>query len=85
MVECMSNGFLGLYDPDPDDVANRLYDNTKGVDSSQVGSGARRRLLAYSTVTNSNYTGVLNPVTCLEYGEIIFFAVDNTNYPVYDK
>ena len=81
----MPNGFLGVYDPDPDDVANRLYENSKGLASTLVGSGARRRLLAISTVSSSNYTGVLNPVACLEYGEIIFFAVDSSNYPVYDK
>ena len=56
---------------------------TGGTDYS-FGS-MRRRLLADSSITGSNFTGILNPVVCVLYGDIMWFSVTNQYYPVYDK
>ena len=90
LVECAPNGFIGAYDWDPNDMATLLEKNSKGLPLGFFGGGdpstlARRRLLATSINPGSNYTGILNPVTCVKYGEIIFFSVSNEHYPIYDK
>jgi hypothetical protein len=73
-------------------VADLLSQHIKGSYSGNVTQGslynyqyARRRLLATSTVTASNFSGILNPVVCLEYGELMMFSVTNVYYPVYDR
>lgn len=89
VVEMSDNGFLGVYAPNETQVISWLSSNVKGnitgnVTSDSYNSG-RRRLLATSTVPGSIFSGILNPVTCLEYGEYMMFSVSSTNYPVYDK
>ena len=66
--------------------------NAKGTFSTNITQGGlsgytyrRRRLLADSGIANSNFTGIINPVLCLGYGEIMFFSVTNDYYPIYDK
>jgi len=62
--------------------------NTKGNYSGNSTTGftfSRRRLLATSTNNGSIFSGISNPTTCLNYGELMFFSVSNTYYPIYDR
>ena len=92
---CNSAGFLGAYDPDPTSILGLINVNLKsGVNltgeaavdgSSNINNYiGRRRLLTTGTFNGTTFEGVKNPVVCLEYGELMLFAVDNTNYPIYD-
>jgi hypothetical protein len=62
--------------------------NTKGnyTGNSTIGfTFSRRRLLAVSSNNGSVFSGILNPTTCLNYGELMFFSVSNSYYPIYDR
>ena len=69
-----------------------LEENIKGnitgnitLDSYTItGYSSRRRLLATSSVAGSLFSGIQNPTTCLEYGQVMLFSVTNTHYPIYD-
>ena len=88
LVEVGGNGFLGVYDGNPNQIFQLLVSNSKGLNytaDSQEATFHLRRLLADSIVAGSNFSGILNPVMCLKYGEVVFFSVTNERYPVYDK
>ena len=83
-------GFLGAYDPDPDQLASLILNNTKGSFVANVSLGgqtafSRRRLLAVSSLSGSSFTGIANPTICLKNSDIMFFSVSNSYYPIYDK
>lgn len=90
IVEMSNDGFLGVYNPDPNQLQTLLTDNAKGdysgnitVDYSSV--SGRRRLLATSGLAGSLLTGIKNPTTCLTYGSYMLFSISQTYYPVYDR
>ena len=91
-VVCGNNGFTGVYEPDPASLVTLVQNNlrkaningTAAIDSLSSFTG-RRRLLATTTFNGSTFSGIQNPIVCLENGEFVLFAVDNSNYPVYDK
>ena len=93
IVECSGSQFLGVYEPDIDQLVNWLDFHVKGNITGNITADTdysstyyrRRRLLASSTVNSSLFSGIANPVVCLNYGQIIFFYVDNNNYPIYDR
>lgn len=90
IVECGGNGFLGVYSPDPNQVGSTLAANAKGnYSTNQTGSSSggllTRRLLATSSISGSSFSGILNPVTCLEHGQVMMFSVSKDAYPIYDK
>ena len=86
LVEMSPSGFLGVYNPDPEQTYLLLLANSKGTIATTVPQSVRRRrLLALSGVDGSTYVGIQNPVTCVTFGQIIFFSVTNEHYPVYDK
>ena len=91
---CTDN-FLGAYDPEPTDILDFINLNLKagtnlvGVAANDSASNVndytgRRRLLSTTTFNNTVFTGIKNPIVCLEYGELMLFGVDNNNYPIYD-
>lgn len=90
LAECGPSGFLGVYNPSTSGVTSLFINNVKDpsitfnvtIDSNQY--TGRRRLLATSSLSNSTFTGIENPVTCLEHGEIMSWSVSNSYYPVYD-
>ncbi|WAR11134.1 hypothetical protein MAR_036210 [Mya arenaria] len=53
-------------------------------DSTYTYSG-RHRLLATTMLSGVNYTGITNPIVCLKYADFMMWAVDNNNYPIYDR
>ena len=88
-MQCSPNGFIGAYDPDPVELENKFNANSKGTFDNNVTASIPgykfRRLLATSNLAGSTISGIANPVTCLRYGEIIFFEVTLLDYPVYDR
>ena len=90
LVEAGPSGFLGVYNPPTSEVISLFTNNVKdssitynaSVDSNQY--TGRRRLLATSSLGNSTFSGILNPVTCLLFGDIMAWSVSNSYYPVYD-
>lgn len=71
-------------------VNDLLVANSKGKYQHNVTLGTlynypytRRRLLA--TTGTTNFTGINNPVVCLENDELMMFFVTNEYYPVYDR
>ena len=88
LVEVGDNGFLGVYDGNPNQILRLFIENSKGLNYTADSPDAtfrRRRLLADSLVPGSNFSGILNPVICLKFGEVVFFSVTNERYPLYDK
>ena len=88
IVEMVSNGFVGVYNPDCISMEQLLVANSKGNFSGNVTDGleyqnTRRRLLATAPI-NSTFSGIRNPTSCVEYGNSMFFSVSNDLYPVYD-
>lgn len=91
-----TKGFLGVYEPDPEEVVRLLLKNVKVSEISTCnvtttggggggGGSLRRRLLAVSNVTGSIFTGIANPTICLQYGDLVLFSVSKEHYPVYEK
>ena len=71
-------------------INDLLVTNSKGDYQPNVTLGTlynypytRRRLLA--TTTTTNFTGINNPIVCLENGELMMFFVTNEYYRVYDR
>ena len=88
LVEVGENGFLGVYDGNPAQILRLFLENSKGLNytaDSQQSPFRKRRLLADSNVAGSTFSGILNPVICIKFGEVVFFSVTNERYPVYDK
>ncbi|KAH3750553.1 hypothetical protein DPMN_185080 [Dreissena polymorpha] len=85
------DGFLGVYEPDADALTSIVDSQVKtnltgnATDDSEITYYGRRRLLATTTYQGTNFTGITNPIICLKNGEFMMWAVDNTNYPVYDR
>ena len=85
-----TDGFIGCYDPDPNDVMALFDINLKvplsgiAVNDSSTTYTGRRRLLSTGTFNGTTFSGVKNPIVCLENGEFMLFAVNNNNYPIYD-
>lgn len=87
-MEASEAGIVGVYQPDPQSIADLINSNSKLADESVAESGgasARRRLLTISNATGAEYVGIAQPTVCLSYGETIMFSVSNNYYPVYDK
>lgn len=85
-----TNGFTGVYDPEPSDITNLLDGNIKGTITGSAANDSvdnftgRRRLLTIGLFNGTTFDGIKNPIVCLENGEFMLFAVNNNNYPVYD-
>lgn len=86
-----SLAYVGVYSPDPvalmSLIESNIKDNTTSnatQDSSNTYTG-RRRLLATGTFNGTTFSGIKNPIVCLENGAFMLWAVDNTNYPIYDR
>ena len=82
---------LGVYEPDPNSLVSLIDENIKNNitgnatgDSTLTYTG-RRRLLASGSYNGTAFQGIKNPIICLEHGEFMLWAVNNNNYPVYDK
>ena len=86
IVEMNPNGFLGVYEPDSNQLINIFDTHVKGNISGNVTQDSnvnnvytgRRRLLATSANNGSLFSGIENPVVCLEYGEFMAYSVSST-------
>ncbi|WAR26198.1 hypothetical protein MAR_011902, partial [Mya arenaria] len=68
-------------------IDNNVKTNITGnaTQDSTYNHTGQSRLLATTMLSGVNYTGIANPIVCLEYADFMMWAVDNNNYPIYDR
>jgi hypothetical protein len=66
-----------------DNIKNNITANA--TQDSNTDQYTRRRLLATGTFNGTTFSGIKNPIVCLENGALMLWAVNNNNYPIYDR
>uniref|UniRef100_H3BHV3 Uncharacterized protein n=1 Tax=Latimeria chalumnae TaxID=7897 RepID=H3BHV3_LATCH len=83
LVETNGQGFWGIYNPDQELFQNLFMKNVNpflNINASVRSTGKPPQSLLTGTV----FSGILNPIACINIGDIIVFFVSNEHYPVYD-
>ncbi|XP_062464681.1 uncharacterized protein LOC134158598 isoform X3 [Pezoporus occidentalis] len=96
IVKMSGKGFLGVYDPDPqlfhNFMLNEASSHNKDRPSSAIDSVMSRHeehswvqsLKPSNSTSKIIFTGILNPITCINVNVTIIFIVSKEHYPVYD-